>query len=100
MAFFYAIRPDGVHERDGWDYLEATNRYDEGNELPASFKGVSGGPAWGLKIAKDKATGQLILKDSSLIGIAISQIQITKKELKVRAHFIRSIYDLGWRNLI
>jgi hypothetical protein len=99
MAFFYAIRPYCVCERDGWDYIEATNRYDEGHELPASFKGVSGGPAWGLKISKDKRNGQLILKDFSLIGIAISQIQITANELKVRAHFIKSIYDLGWQNL-
>jgi hypothetical protein len=100
MAFFYAIRSDGLFfSGEDWDYLEAANRYDEGNDLPASFHGVSGGPAWGLKIKRDKVSGHLILKDFSLIGIAISKIRISKDEIRVRIHFIRSIYDVAWRNL-
>jgi hypothetical protein len=99
MAFYYAIGSDGISERDGWDYIEANNWYGGNNELPKSFEGVSGGPVWGLQIKKDKNNGQLSLKTFSLIGIAFLQIRVTKKKLRVRAHFIRSIYDFAWRNL-
>ncbi len=99
MAFFYAIRPKGIFSARGWDYVEATNRYDQGNELPPTFHGVSGGPVWGLKIKREKQSGRLILNDFALLGIAISQIRASKKALRVRAHFIRSIYELAWLNL-
>jgi hypothetical protein len=99
MAFFYAIGSDGICERDGWDYIEANNWYGGNNELPKSFEGVSGGPVWGLQIKRDENNRQLSLKKFSLIGIAFLQIRITKKKLRVRAHFIKSIYDLAWKNL-
>jgi hypothetical protein len=98
MAFFYAIRSDGIFPGQDWDYLEAVNRYDSGNELPLSFEGVSGGAAWGLKIQQNKSTGKFVLQDFCLIGIAISQIPISQEELRVRIHFIRSIYDVAWQN--
>jgi|SRR5665213_645031 len=97
MAFYYAIGSDGISERDGWDYIEANNWYGGNNELPKSFKGVSGGPVWGLQIKMDKNNGQLSLKSFSLIGIAFLQIRMTKKKLRVRAHFIKSIYDIAWK---
>ena len=98
-AFFYAIGQDSIRERDGWDYIEANNRYGGKNELPKSFEGVSGGPVWGLQISRDETNGELSLKTFSLIGIAFLQIRISKQELRVRAHFIKSIYDLAWRSL-
>lgn len=99
MTFFYSIASDSIRERDGWDYIEANNWYGGNNDLPKCFKGVSGGPVWGLQIKKDKNNGQLSLKKFSLIGIAFLQIRISKKALRVRAHFIKSIYELAWRNL-
>lgn len=99
MAFFYEIKPNGVHQRGGWDYIEAHNWYGGNNELPDSFEGVSGGPVWGLQIKRDENSGQLSLKNFSLIGIAFLQIRVSKKKLHVRAHFVRSIYDFAWRNL-
>jgi hypothetical protein len=100
MAFFYAIRSDGIFPGQDWDYLEAVNRYNNGNELPSSFKGVSGGPAWGLKIQRNTSTGKFVLQDFCLIGIAISQIPISQEELRVRIHFIRSIYDVAWQKFM
>jgi hypothetical protein len=99
MAYFYAIGSDGICERDGWDYIEANNWYGGNNELPKSFVGVSGGPVWGLQIKRDEKNGQLSLKKFALIGIAFLEIPITKKKLRVRAHFIKSIYELAWRTL-
>lgn len=99
MTYFYAIAPDSISTRGGWDYIEAQNWYGKNNDLPNSFEGVSGGPVWGLQIKRDKVTGQLILKKFSLIGIAFLQVRLSKKKLRVRAHFIKSIYDIAWRNM-
>ena len=99
MAYFYAITSDGVSKRGGWDYVEANNRYDEGHDLPATFAGVSGGPVWGLHIHREKDGGKLKLEDFCLIGIAFLQDPISKKKLRIRAHFIKSIYDVAWQRL-
>ena len=81
MAYFYTIGPKSVRARDGWDYIEAKNWYSRNHELPDSFKGVSGGPVWGLQIKKDKNDGHLSLKKFSLIGIAFLQVRRSKKIL-------------------
>jgi hypothetical protein len=99
MTYFYSIASDSIQERNGWDYIEANNQYEGNNDLLGSFRGVSGGPVWGLQISRNKTDGKLILKKYSLMGIAFLEIQITEKQRRVRAHFIKSIYDLAWRNL-
>src|SRR5262249_1544505 len=99
MTFFYSIASDSIQERNGWDYIEANNQYEGNNDLPSAFNGVSGGPVWGLQISRSKSDGKLNLKKFSLIGIAFLQIKISKKQIRVRANFIKSIYDIAWRNL-
>jgi hypothetical protein len=99
MTYFYSIASDSIEERDGWDYIEANNEYEGNDDLPSSFAGVSGGPVWGLQISKNKTDGKLVLKKFSLVGIAFLQIKISKKQIRVRANFINSIYDIAWRNL-
>jgi hypothetical protein len=91
--------PKGNEMEPDLAYIEANNEYEGNNDLPGSFGGVSGGPVWGLQINRNKTDGKLILKKFSLMGIAFLQIEITKKQRRVRAHFIKSIYDLAWRNL-
>lgn len=99
MTYYFAIGKDDVFERDGWDYIESTCYYGPLHELPTSFQGVSGGPVWGLHIRKDKEDGHLTVLRSALIGITFYQTAIQNDERRLRAHFIKSIYDLAWKNL-
>jgi len=99
MTYYFAIGKDAIIERDGWDYIENTCYYGPSHELPATFEGVSGGPVWGMHIRKDKADGHLTVLRSALIGISFYQTAIENDERRLRAHFIKSIYDLAWRNL-
>lgn len=99
MAYFYPIRRNRIHRRNGWDYLEATNWYVNNPDLPSTFGGVSGGPAWGLHLKRDEKTGKFTLKDFGLIGIAFLQTRIGKNEMRLRAHFINSIYSRAWKQL-
>jgi hypothetical protein len=99
MTYYFAIGKDAVIEKAGWDYIENTCYYGPSHELPATFKGVSGGPVWGMHISKDKGDGHLTVLRSALIGITFYQTAVQNDERRLRAHFIKSIYDLAWRNL-
>lgn len=99
MTYYYAIQEKSVFERNGWDYIEANCWYGDGNPLPETFRGVSGGPLWGLEIMRDKADRKLKLKNFALIGIAYLETELKKEERQIRGHFIRSIYDVAWRNV-
>jgi hypothetical protein len=98
MTFSYGIASSGIHEKDGWDYIEANNLYGGKNE-PKSFKGVGSGPLWGLQITRDKGSRQYRLENFALIGMAFLHIRITAARVLVRAHYIRSIYDRAWAKL-
>jgi hypothetical protein len=96
MAFFYGLGPDGIGERDGWDYVEASSVYNGKNE-PNAFKGVSSGPLWGLQIKRGEKRGRYSLVKVALIGMAFLQVRTTKSRVLVRGHFIKSIYDRAWQ---
>jgi hypothetical protein len=98
MTYLYAIRPRSILQDDGWDYIEANNWYGPNNDLPKTFAGVSGGPIWGLQVTMSKRTRQLRLERFALIGIAFLQIPFRKTTLRVRGHFIKSIYTRAWEN--
>lgn len=96
MSYFYVHGCESFSEADEWDYVEAKDK--KGDGLPSSFKGMSGGPVWGLRIKKLSDTN-FELTGYSLIGINLSQIESGQDEISVRAHFIRSIYDTAWRKI-
>jgi hypothetical protein len=99
MTFLYYVKPDSISVRNGWDYIEAKNWYGKKSELPKSFAGVSGGPAWGLQVGRDE-NGNLKLEKSALIGIAfLQEFNAKGQPHRVRCHCVRSIYDVAWRNL-
>jgi hypothetical protein len=100
MAYYFILGPGDVFEQDGWDYIENQCDISPSSELPPSFKGMSGGPIWGLHFDVDEKNEQFKLTEFALLGISFLEIVIENKERKIRAHFIKSIYDLAWRNLI
>ena len=98
MTFSNVIQKGDIFERDGWDYLESNMWYGGTPDLPPTFRGVSGGPVWGMHIRKNKSDGRLTIEKSSLIGITFYQTAMKGDERRLRAHFIKSIYDLAWQN--
>ncbi|HEX3716507.1 MAG TPA: hypothetical protein VH595_00945 [Verrucomicrobiae bacterium] len=99
MAYFFVIQKGDVFERAGWDYIESTCWYGGAEKLPGTFKGVSGGPVWGMQLSKDEETGQFCLVKSALIGINFYETGIQNDEQRLRGHFIKSIYEVAWRDL-
>lgn len=100
MAYYFILGPGDVFEQDSWDYIENQCDIGPSSELPPSFKGMSGGPIWGLHFDVDEKNEQFKLTEFALLGISFLEIVVENKERKIRAHFIKSIYDLAWRNII
>lgn len=96
MIYQNAIKDGAVFERRGWDYLDSTMYYGGNPDLPDSFGGVSGGPVWGMELGRNKSDGKWTLRDHALIGITFYEIFRKGDEGSLRAHFIKSIYDLAW----
>jgi hypothetical protein len=98
MVYDNAIKEGAVFEKNGWDYLDSTIWYPGDAGLPLSFAGVSGGPVWGMELRHHKGDGHISIEKHALIGITFYQIYRQGDEGRLRAHFIKSICDMAWRN--
>jgi hypothetical protein len=98
MVYDNAIKVGDVSDREGWDYLDTTIWYPGDPDLPSSFSGLSGGPVWGMELRKHKRDGHISIESHALIGIQFYEVYRNGDEGRLRAHFIKSIYDLAWRH--
>jgi hypothetical protein len=99
IVYDNAIKQGDVSEKDGWDYLDTTIWYPGDSDLPASFAGLSGGPVWGMELGRNKADGKIEIRKHALIGVTFYEIFRKGDEGRLRAHFIKSIYERAWRIL-
>lgn len=98
MVYDNAIKEGDVFEKDGWDYLDTTISDLNNPGLPSSFAGVSGGPVWGMELRHHKSDGHISIEKHALIGITFYEIFRQGDKGRLRAHFIKSIYDMAWRD--
>jgi hypothetical protein len=99
MVYDNAIKEGDVFQKDGWDYLDTTIWFPGSPDLPPSFKGVSGGPVWGMELRQHKSDGHISIDRHALIGVMFYEIYRKGDEGRLRAHFINSIYDHAWTSL-
>jgi hypothetical protein len=71
--------------------------YTDTNDLPGTFEGVSGAPAWAYKLLISNDTGEYSVGDYSLVGIVFWETPRVDNRRSLRAHFIRSIYETAWK---
>jgi len=94
------IESGDTSENAGWDYIESHFSDPVSGRSPASLKGFSGGPVWGLKLRKHKTDGHISIERHALIGINFYEIGGQNEERRMRAHFIKSIYEVACKNLV
>ena len=92
------IQQGDIIEKSGWDYIQSKCFYCDENDLPKSFGGASGGGIWSIRVIRDEITRKLVIGKRALVGVAFYETGIEKNERYIRGHFIRSIYDVAWRN--
>src|ERR1017187_1871364 len=93
-----AIGNGDTSEKGGWDYIESPFNDTAWPGLPPTFNGFSGGPVWGMKLRRHKQDGHISIERHALIGINFYEIVSQSGERRMRAHFIKSIYELAWKN--
>lgn len=97
MVYDNVIKEGAVIEKNEWDYLDSTIWYPGSPDLPDSFAGMSGGPVWGMELRHHKSDGHISIEKHALIGITFYQFFRQGEEARLRAHFIKSIYDTAWK---
>ncbi len=98
MTYLNAIGEGDITTLADWDYIDLTCTYTKTNNLPVTFAGVSGGPVWAYELNISKSTGEYSLGKFALVGIKFYQSALIDNQRKLKAHFIRSIYDTAWKN--
>jgi len=97
MTYFGVIEKGDICEHDGWDYLESKFNYNQSKELPDSFAGVSGGALWAVELrGGETKSDPITIRKAVLIGVTFYEIYRKRNIARLRAHFIRSIYELAW----
>jgi hypothetical protein len=83
--------------RDGFDYFDLG--VDVGSpDMPSSFGGISGGPAWQVVLYRSRSGEHLVWKaPPQLIGIVLSESKPEGGRRIVRCHGPRAIYVEGPR---
>jgi hypothetical protein len=77
---------------ENYDYFDTHAVYDDDNNLPSHFGGLSGGGLWQIGLTRN-ANMKLQIIDVSLQGVAFYQEVINNKTKLLRCHGRKSIYD-------
>ena len=90
--------PDGLVERDGYDYYEYPVAHESRSEAPVSWGGMSGGGVWQVPLGRED--GQLVPRQPVLSGVLFYQRPTTATECGVVAHGLRSIYEVAYDSIL
>jgi hypothetical protein len=87
---------DGDISKEGkWDYIRSKCEYRDSAEVPGTFKGVSGGGIWAvrLQVTKDDTWG---VKHFCLIGVVFYETEISDGMRRLIGHSANTIYQTAW----
>jgi hypothetical protein len=96
MSFISAIDDGDVSQNLNWDYIRSRCNYNEFNELPRSFSGVSGGGVWSVRLLYREKSEVWEVRDFALIGVTFYQTEVTEGIRELVGHYIASIYQRAW----
>jgi hypothetical protein len=96
-AFLGILKRGGYSRKGTWDYAQIIADYDSSPTLPSTFGGVSGGGFWAVKFKKTKEN--IRVDRICFMGVAFYQTALRKGKRRIRAQFVRSIYEEAWRNV-
>jgi len=85
----------GQEEREhheGYDYILVGANYDQGDDPPITFRGVSGGGLWRLALSRDRA-GENYRHQIWLAGVVFYETPLEEGRRYLRAHGPESLYQ-------
>ncbi len=92
-VFVGALGDGDVSQQGKWDYIKSRcDRVSE--EVPKTFKGVSGGGMWEVRLQVTK-DDQWDVRACCLVGVAFYEA-ISDNSRDLRGNFIKTIYESAW----
>ncbi len=80
-----------IYKKEAYDYIETEVYYNQGEKLPSSFGGISGGGLWQVLVEK-KSEEELISKRYLFSGVVFYQSSISDDRRVIKCHGRESIY--------
>lgn len=95
MVFIGALGDEDISIENEWDYIKSNCHYRVSEKIPATFKGVSGGGIWAVRLQVTK-NDEWTVKDYCLVGVVFYETQVSDNRRDLRGHFIKTIYKTAW----
>jgi hypothetical protein len=92
VVFIGALGEDDISNENEWDYINSSCHYGVSEKIPETFKGVSGGGIWAVRLQVTK-NDQWRVKDYCLVGVVFYETEVSDNRRDLRGHFIKTIYE-------
>ena len=95
VVFIGALGEEDISNENEWDYINSSCHYRVSEKIPKTFKGVSGGGIWAVRLQVTK-NDQWTVKDHCLVGVVFYETEVSNNRRYLRGHFIKTIYETAW----
>jgi hypothetical protein len=91
-VFIGSLEDGNISEEGNWDYIKSRCEYRVSEKVPQTFKGVSGGGIWAvrLQVSKDDTWS---VKTFCLLGVVFYETAIADNMTHLIGHFTKTIYQ-------
>lgn len=92
MVFIGSLEDGSISEQGKWDYIKSRCEYRVSEKVPETFKGVSGGGIWAvrLQVSKDDAWS---VRTFCLLGVVFYETAIAENTMHLIGHFTKTVYQ-------
>jgi hypothetical protein len=94
-VFIGALGDEDISIKNNWDYIKSNVQYRVSEKMPETFKGLSGGGIWAIRLQVTK-NDEWTVKDYCLVGVVFYETQVVDNRRDLRGHFIKTIYETAW----
>lgn len=81
-------------EKEGFDYFDVSVNYNSKNDIPDTFKGMSGGGLWKILLSCTENLQDLKISDIIFSGVIFYQTKLKENRRILRSHGAKSIYEV------
>jgi hypothetical protein len=81
-------------DKDGFDYFDVAVDCNPQNDIPHTFKGMSGGGLWKILLSCTGNLQDLKVSDSIFSGVIFYQTELKQNRRVIRSHGAKSIYEI------
>ena len=95
MVFLGGVGDGDLSRQGKWDYIRSRCEYRASEKVPGTFKGVSGGGIWAVRLQVTKDDNWSV-KSFCLIGVVFYETEVSNSVRHLIGHFTETIYQTAW----